>query len=189
MAARILGSLLRRGHLWNTVRIVVAGYSITPSYVEAVLGEHAFLSVQGRVHDMLRVIVAPRGDVADALPLAAHLAVRASSRSDHRHGAVMVFLPGMQEILEVEKLIKNATQNVIITLLHSDIIGNEDEETNTTDEANALGADPPQNHIILSSIVGARSVTYYNLKYVLIHPHMRSDVLGASGLKKKTDKL
>ena len=38
------------------------------------------------------------------------------------------------------------------------------------------------NHVILSTIIGARSITYPNLRFVIIHPAMRTQAMGPSGL-------
>jgi len=182
MAARTLGSLLQGGRLWSEVRIAVAGFGVSSAYVESLLGQHSFLKVDGRFHDMYRCIVACNDGQGDVLELAACLAAAALSRPGLRSGAVIVFLPGMAEIRRVESFLRNGSPKVRVSILHSDCIGCEEEEDV------ALGAEDLSPHAILSTIVGARSVTYYNLKYAIIHPAMRAEVLGPSGLSRMTDR-
>ena len=139
------------------------------------------MKIPGRLHNMHRAIVAPRDSKSDVLALAAHLAARALGRTGVRHGAVIVFLPGMAEIRRVESLLRLSNRSIRISILHSDVIGTEEEEDV------ALGAERGSGHAILSSVVGARSVTFTDLQCAIIHPSMRAEVVGPSGLCQKTD--
>ncbi len=70
---------------------------------------------------MHRCIVAPLKE--DDLPtLAADLAIKAMERKeDHQQGNVIICLPGMSEIKEVQKLLEEADQDLNVRICHSGV--------------------------------------------------------------------
>ncbi len=131
---------------------------------------------------MQRCVAAPKSRDGDLLGLAAHLAAHALARRGRRRGAVLVFLPGLQAIRKVEKFLRELRPEAEITILHSEVLGNEEEE-----DENTLPSNDVEEKAILSTAIGARSITSEDVKYVLIHPAMRSEGVNASGLKRLMD--
>jgi hypothetical protein len=124
---------------------------------------------------MERCVVAPTLATIDILDVAAHLAFNAIAREGDQKGDVIVFLPGLQEILQVQMLLKQRLPNLTIWLLHSDIVGNEDEtEIVLPDSDN-------ERVVALSTIIGARSITFDKMRYAIVHPAIRVEVLLSSG--------
>ena len=68
-----------------------------------------------------------------------------------------------------------------MVLLHSDVIGNEDEEDVYIPD------DAGRRTLILSTVIGARTVTLPKLKYAFIHPAVRTEVLHESGITRLSD--
>ena len=68
-------------------------------------------------------------------------------------------------------------------MLHSDVIGTEDEDHIAKPEKDE---DPK---VVLSTIIGARSVTITGLKYAILHPHVRSSSLHPTGISRILDML
>jgi hypothetical protein len=62
-----------------------------------------------------------------------------------------------------------------VCLLHSDAIGNEDETIQDVPEI--LNS----RVVVLSTIIGARTITFATIRYVIVHPAVRAEVLHASG--------
>ncbi len=130
---------------------------------------------------MQRCVVAPND--GDVLGLAASLAARALPRADQRRGAVLVFLPGLQEKRAVEKLLYELRPNSEIEILHSEVRGNEED----FEDLALTPSNVEVEKAILSSTIGARSITYEDVKYVHIHLAMRTSGVNASGLKRLMD--
>ena len=68
-------------------------------------------------------------------------------------------------------------------MLHSDVIGTEDEDPIAKPE------DENARVVVLSTIIGARSVTIPGLKYAILHPHVRSSSLHPTELSRILDVL
>ncbi len=58
----------------------------------------------------------------DILKLAADLADAAFKRGGAQRGDVIIFLPGMHEIIKVQTLLKELNSSICICVLHSDTI-------------------------------------------------------------------
>jgi len=107
----------------------------------------------------------------------AELAVAALKRQD---GNVIVFLPGLQEILTTEeKVIKlmAGSLGVDTVILHSEMLGACDDQPKTLS-----GRTNKYNVLVLASSIAARSITLPDMRYVFIHPHTRVPVLHESGI-------
>ena len=179
-ACRLLVQMLRLGKLVWDARIVAAAYAVDSEYAQAILGEHCFIEVSGRYHTMERCVVAPK-DGKDILEMAGQLALAALARTDERQGDAMIFLPGMQEILTVQSYLKQRMPELRVWKLHSDVIDD-------TDEAMPEMLDVAGNRkVVLSTVIGARTVTLEDIRYVFVHPAIREEVLHASGIKKLVD--
>ena len=106
------------------------------------------------------VLSPPRDESISILEVAAGLAVCAVRRKGRQAGNAIIFVPGLQEILRLRELIKGAEKNVCVWLLHSDIVGTDQEEDQEL-------ADPRTAPLIaLSTILGATAVTLPNIRYV-----------------------
>ena len=97
-------------------------------------------------------------------------------------GNLLVFLPGMEEILRLQKILEKkqvyGDPELNIIRLHSDPLGEgEDSKDNAESRNNRRG-----RRVYLSSLVAARGVTLPDIKYVFIHPYCRTTVLHQSGL-------
>ena len=181
-AAFILQKLLAQRH-WAEKRLVAISASLRPEHVRCVFGDDsAFLSITARLFTLQRCIVAPR-DSQKLLEVAVALAGAALQRQgQNQRGNVIIFLPGIAEMLTVQKLLYEAgakNQNVAcqVPLLHSDHIGcDEESELAALDDGGGLPI------VALSTLIAARSVTLESMKYVIIHPAVRASAMHASGI-------
>jgi hypothetical protein len=130
---------------------------------------------------MQRCVVAPKTHDSEAvLKIASHLILQALARKD---GGVIAFLPGWDEIQTVQNAVLLESRELEILILHSDTIGDEDEARLS------LQIHGEKNPVILSTVIGARTITYPNLKHCIIHPACRSQSLHPSGIKRLLDEL
>ena len=53
-ACRILAHWIDAGHMWKDVRVVVIGYAIEHYYIQNLIGNHAFVVVEGRKYTLER---------------------------------------------------------------------------------------------------------------------------------------
>jgi len=130
------------------------------------------------MYPLKHLIVAPRAS-DDILPVCADLIREAVSKA---HGKLLVFLPGMDEIQRLQKILENkqvfGDPELNIIRLHSDLLGEgENSQDNAESRNNWYG-----RRVYLSSLVVARGVTLPDIKYVFIHPYCRTTVLHQSGL-------
>ncbi len=130
---------------------------------------------------MERCVVVP-AERKDLLELVAALALAALKRVDGRKGKVVAFLPGMQEMLTVQTRLKQALQSIRVILLHSDVIGNEDEEEILVQD------NDEQRVVYLSTVIGARAITL-DMRYAISHQASRAEALHSSGLSQLIDEL
>ena len=161
-------------------RLVVASAALDQSEIQACLGhDTGFLAVEGRRFGVQRFVAAPRM-VSDILRACADLAVAALGRND---GNVLIFLPGLKELIATKALVHQRAVNATVPIdyrceiLHSDVLG-EDE----TEQEQLPAADGRHPLLVLASSVAARAVTLPSMKYVFLHPYTRTSVLHASGL-------
>ena len=160
-------------------RLALAGYSLLQEDLQRIVGEHAFLHIEGRQHAMERCVVALLSNDPDVLlSIVAQLTLKALSPGV---GGVIVFLPGWKEITTVQKRLMAEWSNLDIVILHSDSVGDEDEDA--ADVSSVDNALP----VILSTVIGARTLTYKNLRFCIIHPACRSESLHPSGIKRLQD--
>ena len=75
----------------------------------------------------------------------------ALNRHGDQEGNVIVFLPGWQEMCQMQKALKKQV-SVDKMMLHMDVIGNNDEDIIETPEDD-------DRVVVLSTIIGTRSVT------------------------------
>ena len=98
-------------------------------------------------------------------------------------GNILVFLPGLEDILRLDKLVKKKlgrlAQGVNIVRLHSHLLG-EGETSQDHAETSSAGEG---RQLYLSSLIAARGVTLPDIKYVFIHPYNRTTYLHQSGLE------
>ena len=106
VAVQSLAILHRDGRLWERARFVAAGYGICPAYVNRLLGEHSFITIDGRHYTIERCVVMPRDEEMHLLDVAVALTVAVFEREDERYGLVMIFLPGLHEIRMVESALR-----------------------------------------------------------------------------------
>jgi HrpA-like RNA helicase len=174
--ATMLRKLLGQTH-WADKRLVVTAASLREEEVRNLFGAaHEFLTLTARRFTMQRCIVAPR-DSTSLLKVAAHLALASLQRAGAQRGNVIVFLPGISEILSVQKLLIEARADIQIPLLHSDCIGNDDEE-----QLARLDDGSGRPIVSLATTIAARTVTLENMKYAIIHPAVRVGAMHASGI-------
>ncbi len=124
---------------------------------------------------MERCVVAPTNATIDILAVAASLAFNAIVRKGDQKGDVIVFLPGLQDMLDVQSILKQRLPTLTIWLLHSDLVGNEDETKIDLKDTENKGV------VALSTIIGARSITFDTMRYAIVHPAIRAEVLLSSG--------
>ena len=124
---------------------------------------------------MERCVVAPAKEGADLLKITPDLSEAALKRGGQQRGDVIVFLPSMQELLSVQILLKKALPTSRVSLLHRDAVGNE------VDVEIALPDADNQPDVALSTIIGARTITFESMRYTILHPADRVEVLHASG--------
>ena len=97
--ARLLARLIEnnpRGY-----RLVVTGAALDEPFLHSVLSDAEFLALTGRMYPLTRCIAAPRNS-EHILEVCADLIRHAVSKTD---GNLLVFLPGMDEILRLEKTV------------------------------------------------------------------------------------
>ena len=110
--ARLLKTLLMNERLWSGVRLVVTSAALQKELVQRVFGDlHTFVQVTDRKHTMQRCIVAPR-DEDCLLDVATDLALAALSRRD-APGDVIVFLPGMSEMVTIQRKLRLARPKAV----------------------------------------------------------------------------
>ena len=72
-------------------------------------------------------------------------------------------------------MLRKAFPTLRVWLLHSDTLGNEDEtEIDLPDLYN-------ERVVALSTIIGARTITFDQMRYAIVHRAVRVEVLHASG--------
>ena len=123
-----MSRLVRRNVLPTCRRLVVAGYGTQTKYVQEIVGDHAFVHLKARKYTIERCVVVPKNDSMDILQLAAILVGCAVRREGCQAGNAIVFVPGLQEMQRLAAKIKEANKNIIVWMLHSDIVGAEEEE-------------------------------------------------------------
>ena len=155
---------------------MVAGFDITSNYIDNMFGVHKFVTIFGRHYTLERCVAAPLQSKTDLLRLASCLAKAALARRGGGRGAVLIFLPGLPEIRTVEAMIHSCPSEPLVSILHSNVIGQDDQDENF------LTAAISSNYVILSTAVRARSMPFPNVKYVIIHPYTRTQVMGVAGL-------
>ena len=164
------------------LKLVVAGYALESEYLHSILGDHHLLTVTGRKYTLERcqIVSAVAGD--SLLRIATQLTTAALNRSGDQAGNVMVFLPGWKEICTVQHDLMEAHPGLYVLLLHSEVVGDVNEDKQTVS-----AVDGPM--VVLSTVIGARSITLSGMKYVIIHPYVRSSSLHASGITIIRDRL
>ena len=178
---RMLRHMLQRESLPSNFRLVLMSALLQPVEVSELLGDDfGFVTVTGRNHTMERCVVMPPSK-RELLATAAHLAIAVVQRRGPRAGDCIVFLPGIAEIAEVQYRIKTVARECKILILHSDCMGSADEEE-IRDEAVA-----PDGMVVLSTIIGSRTVTLDTVRYVIIHPAVRTSRMHRSGIMKHVD--
>ena len=97
-------------------------------------------------------------------------------------GNILVFLPGMEDILRVRSILVQkkvrGDPKMKIIRLHSDILGYGEDGQELADSEEHEGA----RLVFLSSLVVARGVYLGDIKYVFIHPLCRTTLLHQSGV-------
>ena len=88
------------------LRLVVAGYSLRSEQLQSLIGDHKLITVTGRRYSLEQCRISLPGDSSALLTLAVHLTLAALNRTDDQEGNVIVFLPGMREMLQVQKALK-----------------------------------------------------------------------------------
>jgi len=133
--------------------------------MNAVLPDADFLAFTGRMYPLERCIIAPR-NADEILTLCADLI---SITIENANGNLLVFLPGMDDILRLDKLVqqklRRLADGVNIVRLHSDLLG-EGESSQEIAETSSAGKG---RQLYLSSLIAARGVTLPDIKYVFIH--------------------
>ncbi len=107
-----IARLLARSVLNNsrTHRLLVTGAALDELFLKAVLPEADFLAFTGRRFPLQRVIVAPR-KIEHILTLCAQL-ICITLENDG--GNILVFLPGMDDILRLEKLVEQKLRGLCL---------------------------------------------------------------------------
>ena len=149
------------------MKLVVAGYALDPQHLQSILGNHHMLTVTGRKYTLERCQIDSSGDGDSLLQIATQLTTAALKRSGDQAGNVMVFLPGWKEMCRVQQDLMEANPGLHVLMLHSDAVGDVNEDKVAVSEV--VG-----QMVALSSVIGARSITLEGMKYVIIHPHVRS---------------
>ena len=114
-------------------------------------------------------------EFSEVLPLCAELILSALQRGD---GNIIAFLPGMKDILELKKSLREIVGKAggrpqyVCHMLHSDVLDEHEEQ-----QVELGAAAGPL--VLLASSVAARAVTLPDIKYVVIHPNTRGSVLHA----------
>ena len=81
----------------------------------------------------------------------------------------------------MQLLIKAVAQTCKIVILHSDCIDHKDEEEIPNEVASGV------KMVVLSTIIGARTVTMGTVRYAIIHPAIRISQMHHSGIMKLVD--
>ena len=82
----------------------------------------------------------------------------------------------------VQQDLMEANPGLHVLMLHSDAVGDVNEDKVAVSEV--VG-----QVVALSSVIGARSITLEGMKYVIIHPHVRSSSLHPCGFSRFRDYL
>ena len=98
--ARLLARYVRKHP--ETHRLMVAGASLDEDFLSAVLPDAGFLALTGRMYPLERCIIAPR-NIDEILTLCAQLICITIEKDS---GNILVFLPGMDDILRLDKLVQ-----------------------------------------------------------------------------------
>ena len=101
--ARILRHLVTQD---SDLRLVVAGYSLRSEQLQSLIGDHKLITVTGRRYSLEQCRISVPGDTSTLLTLAVDLALAALNRRNDEVGNIIVFLPGMHEMLQVQKALK-----------------------------------------------------------------------------------
>ena len=175
--ARLLARFVQKNS--RTHRLLVTGAALDELFLKAVLPRADFLAFTGRRFPLQRVIVAPR-KIEDILTLCAQL-ICITLENDG--GNILVFLPGMDDILRLEKLVEEKLRRLVaevnIVRLHSHLLGEGEYSQDNADTYSSANA----RKLYLSSLIAARGVTLPNIRYVFIHPYNRTTFLHQSGLE------
>ena len=129
--ARILRFLVTKD---AELRLVVAGYSLRSEHLQSILGSHDLLTATGRRYTLERCQITSPGDKDALLLQAVHFTLAALNREGDQEGNVIVFLVGWQEMCQAQKALKQKMPKLKIMMLHSDVIGNENEDVIETPE-------------------------------------------------------
>jgi hypothetical protein len=92
-------------------RLVVAGYSLRSEQLQSLIGDHKLITVTGRRYPLEQCRISVPGDTSTLLTLAVDLALAALNRRNDEVGNIIVFLPGMHEMLQVQKALKKNIQS------------------------------------------------------------------------------
>ena len=175
--ARLLARFVRENS--GTHRLLVTGASLDRHFVNAVLPGAEFMTFTGRMCPLERCIIAPR-DADEILTLCVQLISLTIEQDD---GNLLVFLPGMDDIVRLDKLVQEKlgrlADGVNIVRLHSHLLG----EGETSQEHADPSSDGRSRQLYLSSAIAARGVTLPDIRYVFIHPYNRMAFLHQSGLE------
>ena len=87
-------------------------------------------------------------------------------------GNAIIFLPGMSEIKEVQKLLQEADKDLNVPICHSG-----------ADESDQMIPEDQTVFVILATTIAARTLTIPSLKYCIIHPAVRHSVMHPSGIQ------
>ena len=174
--------------LWSTVRMVVTGYALTIDYMRHMgIKAENLIRIEGRAYTLNRASIVPLEGPAQLLETIEHLIYSIFRRDPSKRGDVVVFLPGYSEIMEMKRMLDEKDHgdiNVLVKILHSEIVGEAGEEENVLyDESDPQGP----LVVILSTVIGARTITYKSAKYVIIHPLTRKNCMSASGITRTED--
>ena len=199
LAARTVFQQLKAATLKGSpFHIVATSASLTPGYLKHIGdlndGEFQFMVVDTRKHAMERCMLIPL-DQHKILESMATMIVSALRRDEaHSTGDVIAFVPGFAEIVKLEQLVSQKTQegiygftrgeivNVKIWKVHSETIDDAAEEV-IWDET----AVHDEKLLVLASKIAAKSVTLPSLKYAFLHPKARDKVLHSSGRERLWD--
>ena len=119
--ARLLARFVRENS--ETHRLMVAGAALDVNFLKTLFPDASYLAFNERMFPLRRVIVAPR-KMDEILSLCAQLIIITLQKD---FGNILVFLPGMDEILKLEKLVQKKqgrhAPELLVVRLHSDCLG------------------------------------------------------------------
>ena len=151
---------------------MATGASLEEPFLQRLLGGSTagFCAVPYRMYPLARVVDAPK-EMIHILDICADL-VRGAVRNGR--GNVLIFLPGMEDILRLRSILKKGRQRrdpvIQIATLHSDALGLEEDEQNH--DVKDLDTDNTEPTLVyISSVIAARGVTLEDIRCVFIHPH------------------